>query len=288
MKLVMFVGPCGSGKSTQALAYEKNGWIRVNQDSQGKSGHIQVFEEAMSHGRDIVIDRMGFSKGQRDRYLLPAKAKGYETSIVVLHESYITCLNRCLARQDHETIKDEDSARSALNMFFSKYERVQDSEADQVVRVWPEGGGRTAIVVDLDGTMCNVDHRLHYVRGDKRKDWGSFFKEMVNDIPNDWCFELVNKFKFDYQIVFCSGRPDSWKPQTIEWLTKYGVDPSQYTLFMRPRSDSREDSIAKEIILDFELLTRYNLFFFVDDRARVVDMYRSRGFTVLQCAKGNF
>jgi predicted kinase len=285
--LVLLVGPPGSGKSTLAKQYVDEGYVYINQDLQGKE-HLNLFNEAILSGKDVICDRLNFVKTQRDRYLVPAKKQEYQTKIIVLHESYETCFKRCKDRTDHLTIKDENSARSALNMFFSKYERVQDNEADQVERIWPKHAKTHAIIVDLDGTLCNVNHRLHHVRSDKKKNWGSFFKEMVNDTPNDWCFELVHKMSKDYQIVFCSGRPDSWKPHTIEWLTEHGIYPYEYKLYMRPRSDSRNDTIAKEIMLDFELLTRYNLFFFVDDRARVVDMYRSRGFTVLQCEKGDF
>jgi hypothetical protein len=46
--------------------------------------------------------------------------------------------------------------------------------------------------------------------------------------------------------------------------------------------------LVKENILDFELLTRFNILFAIDDRQQVVDMWRRRGITALQCAKGDF
>ena len=57
---------------------------------------------------------------------------------------------------------------------------------------------------------------------------------------------------------------------------------------MRDRHDSRMDAIVKEILLDFEILTRYEIFFCLDDRDQVVKMLRSRGQTVLQVAEGDF
>ena len=93
-----------------------------------------------------------------------AKKNGYATQIVVLHQPYDVCLERCLKREGHETIKDLNAARSALNMFFSKYERVQDDEADFVQRIWPEGDKPKALWIDLDGTLCDVSHRRHFVR----------------------------------------------------------------------------------------------------------------------------
>jgi predicted kinase len=289
--LTLLVGPPGSGKTTFAkkLIYEDGdhglATIYVNQDSQGK-GHLDVFKRALDEGKDIIVDRMGFSKEQRNRYLDPAKAKGYETKIVVLHESYYTCFQRCMVRKDHETIKDEKNARSALNTFFTKYERVTDDEANRVYRFWPEGDKSKAIYSDLDGTLCDVEHRRRLVRGDGKKDWQAFFKGMIDDPVNEPVLDVLKRFANTHDIVYCSGRPDNWRRETREWLSKKGAPEG--LLFMRPRGDSRQDSVVKEILLDFEILSRFDIVFCLDDRDQVVKMLRKRGFTVFQVAEGDF
>ena len=111
------------------------------------------------------------------------------------------CLERCLARENHETIKDEKTARSALSTFFTKYERVQDNEADEVVRLHPQGLKPLAVCVDLDGTLCNIDHRLHHVRGEGKKNWKAFFDNLLDDRPNQWCKDLVTAMDDMHQIV---------------------------------------------------------------------------------------
>lgn len=292
-QLILMVGPPGSGKSTCSNAFVHAGYTYINQDSQGK-GHMLKFELAASNGQDIVVDRMGFSKEQRSRYLNVAKSHGYKTKIVVLHESYETCFLRCMSRKDHETIKDETNARSALNLFFSKYERVSDDEADAVQRVWPDGDKPSAIICDLDGTLCDVEHRRHFVRvpDGTKKDWGGFFRAMVDDTPYQWCVDLLKRMSYGraHTVVFCSGRPDSYRRETKEWLEQYGLTNlhTDFYLFMRHRQDQRQDDIVKEIILDFELLTRFTPFFMIDDRAQVVKMWRRRGYTCLQCDEGLF
>lgn len=40
-----------------------------------------------------------------------------------------------------------------------------------------------AIIVDLDGTLCNAEHRKHYVEA-KKKDWKSFYNGIAQDKPN--------------------------------------------------------------------------------------------------------
>lgn len=285
----MLVGPCGSGKSTLArqMVKEDPNLVYINQDAQGRD-HLMKFGTAVELGLDIVCDRMNFTKGQRSRYLDLAKANGYTSKIIVLHQSYDVCFKRCVERQGHETIKEESAARSALNMFFSKYERVEDTEADVVERQWPDGYKPSAIICDLDGTLCEISHRLHFVRKPKgeKKNWKGFFDGMLDDKVNKWCADLLHKYGSDTKIVLCSGRPDNYRRNTVQWLE--GNLIAYDDLFMRNRGDQRQDNVAKEIILDFEILTRYTPFFMIDDRSQVVAMWRKRGYTCLQCAEGDF
>lgn len=296
-KFVMLVGPPGSGKSSMAKTYVDQGFVHINQDLQGKE-HYQVFDEAILAGKDIVVDRMNFSVVQRNRYLVPAEGHGYETEIVVLHEAYDVCLVRCLNREGHRTIHNEQDARSALHTFFTKYERVQDDEADVVTRKWPEPvvidgyvDRPSAVLCDLDGTLFDIGHRRHFVEkkeGFKKVDWKSFFERMVDDKPNQWCLDILRGMWTKNEIVFCSGRPDDYRPHTMQSLEGCLPFANGYSLFMRRAGDYRADDLVKEIILDFEILTRFKPYFVIDDRQRVVQMWRRRGLVCLQCDDGAF
>lgn len=285
MELILIIGPPGSGKSTLSHTLGSK-YIRINQDELGKEGHLNAFNNALKAQHSIIIDRMGLSKEQRNRYLEPAKKAGYKTKIIVLHESFDTCFERMKLRKEHPTIKDEKTASKVLNFFFSKYERPTLDEADEIEFKYPEIGNNSCIVVDLDGTLCQIDHRLHFVRGEGKKNWKGFFEGLKDDIPNDWCVSIINNLKDIRDIVLCSGRTDNYEQQTMNWLGKWGIE--YHELFMRKRNDFRSDFIVKEVILDFEILTRYKPMFFIDDRKSVVDMWRKRGFVCLACAEGNF
>lgn len=281
----ILVGPPGSGKSTYAQSFIANGYTYINQDTQGQKEHLNLFTEAFSKGNSIIVDRMNFNKEQRLRYLKDAKLYGYQTSITVFQESRQVCLDRCLSRTDHPTIKDSSSANKAVNFFFSKYEKPTPDEADYITFTSLPREKTKALVCDLDGTLCNIDHRLHLVKGIK-PDWGGFFREMSKDKVNPWCAEIIKQFSGTHEIVYCSGRPNDYREITEKWLK----DNNLYFgyLFMRSKGDFRQDNIVKEIILDFDILPQFEPTFFLDDRQQVVDMWRRRGFVCLQCAEGNF
>lgn len=289
--LTLLVGPPASGKTIYAntLISEDNEIIRINQDEQGKEQHFENFLKAVENKQDIVIDRMNFNKVQRNKYLTPAKKAGYEVHIIVFHEPYDTCLTRCIQRESHPTIKDEISAKKALYCFFSKYERVEDNEADLVIRNgWDEREDKIkCIVCDLDGTLANINHRLCFVK-EKKKDWKSFFDNLIHDKVNIWCKAILNGLNESYLIIYATGRPEECLNDTKKWLESNCLSYPGYKLFSRLSKDYRRDDIVKEIILEFEILTRYNILFVIDDRPSVCRMWRKHGVVVLQCQDKEF
>ena len=59
-------------------------------------------------------------------------------------------------------------------------------------------------------------------------------------------------------------------------------------LFMRASGDTRKDEIVKLELFDAHVRGKYDVRLVLDDRDRVVRMWRSIGLTCLQVADGEF
>src|SRR4051812_414476 len=91
---------------------------------------------------------------------------------------------------------------------------------------------KQAIIVDIDGTLANCDHRRHFVDGSMgKKDWIAFYEAMAQDTTNEWCHEIIRKFYKESRrhehgcpspdkiyILLVSGRPEEYRYLTNKWL----------------------------------------------------------------------
>lgn len=134
------------------------------------------------------------------------------------------------------------------------------------------------VIFDLDGTLANIDHRTHYVRGGKR-DWDSFFRECVNDVPVPHVIETLHAhLAASHKVRIWSGRSDIVRTETEQWLSDRGIDPC-YLQHMRAAGDNTPDAELKRYWLNQEY-ERPDLVY--DDRQRVVDMWRAEGVPCFQ------
>lgn len=144
----------------------------------------------------------------------------------------------------------------------------------------------TAIIVDIDGTLANCEHRRHLVEAKK---WPAFYDAMFDDTVNEWCKKLMEAMWEETcvdAVLLVSGRPDSHRSLTEQWLELHTIQHE--ALFMRRATDYRKDAIVKREIYEKEIKPKWDVLFVVDDRTQVVEMWRELGLVCLQCAKGDF
>jgi len=319
-KLTILVGPPGSGKSSFAATLEAQGYLRISQDEMGKE-HLNLFHSHIATGRDIVVDRMGFDKQQRNRYRLEAIKNGYTVNLVEFVVPRQVCYDRCMARENHPTINGlsifngearsgtassieemkqqielirqeqnaakAKSANNALNCYFSRYEEITEDEGELLRIQYNAPEKSDAIMVDIDGTLANLDHRLHYVK-DGNRDWGSFFRTVGKDGVYEDVKGIVDlEFLTGTSVVLCSGRTeDQTRENTEKWLVKNEIP---YTsLKMRPAGNYKQDAITKAMLYRYEIKPYFNIKYVLDDRDQVVQKWREMGLTCFQVRPGNF
>jgi hypothetical protein len=147
-----------------------------------------------------------------------------------------------------------------------------------------------AFVFDIDGTLANIEHRLHYVRGNK-KNWKNFFEEIPNDVPIQPLVELVQILinASDKAVLIVTGRPETTRHDTVEWLKNNQIEMKfNEHLYMRKEGDLRSDHVVKREILIRIRDNGFEPVLVFDDRKTIVDMWREEGIRVAQVAPGNF
>lgn len=152
-----------------------------------------------------------------------------------------------------------------------------------------------AIIFDIDGTLADITHRLHFIKGEK-KDYDGFYRAVKDDAPKKDIISLLHLIETSnfanwlrgceaeeemVKIFFCSGRPESTREDTLSWYHKHISQDNDPELCFRKNGDYRQDHIVKEEMLR-EIQKDYDILFTVDDRQQVVDMWRRNGITCLQ------
>jgi uncharacterized HAD superfamily protein len=129
------------------------------------------------------------------------------------------------------------------------------------------------VIVDIDGTVADVRHRLHHIKGPRKKDWKAFFEAMDRDTPILPMIAQVHELEKEHDIIVVTGRPEHYRRRTEKWLGQNGIHYSR--LFMRPEGDHRPDYTVKEEVL--REYPKWQIVLAIDDRGPVCDMWEKNG-----------
>ena len=145
-----------------------------------------------------------------------------------------------------------------------------------------EGGAavRALAVIDLDGVLADVRHRLHHVER-RPKDWDAFFDAAVEDPVLPEGRAVVDRLVAEgHEVVYLTGRPERCRADTLGWLERNGLPTAE--LRMRPAGDRRPARTTKLAVLRGLVAQGRAVSIVVDDDAAVVTALRGAGFRVLQ------
>ena len=172
---------------------------------------------------------------------------------------------------------------------------------------------KKTIIFDLDGTLAIIEKRRIKAGSPTGKtptpskmNWDVFFdaENIKLDEPNIPVIKMAQTFHQDgFKIVIFSGRNDRSFHTTKEWLNQHGVPfdllvmrPDKFKDKSWPIADGNPATPAMRFmpdeILKKEMLDTFvdinDVFMVVDDRQKVVDMWRDLGLNTFQVAPGDF
>ena len=311
-KIILCCGIPASGKSTWAREEVKKNpnIVRINMDDLRASLFNSVYSEenekiikklrksiivdAIKSGRDIIDDNTNLNY------------RTFDDICKIANEVNIPCM---VTEKPFYIELDEAIARNA------KREGFACIPEDAIRKMWKASGGTQhkfykprmemcgvytpvesnissednildmsktwAVLCDLDGTISlfnpirkNGSIEIRHNGAPARNPYDA--SKADNDMVNEPVAEVLEKLSAaGYQIIFCSGRTDDYRPQTEAFLKKHVGFP--YKLIMRKTGDNRPDEIIKKEIYNNEIKSKYNVFCVFDDRLKVCKMWHELG-----------
>lgn len=99
----------------------------------GKGAHYKEFLRCLTTKVSVVVDRMNFSRWQRNKYTAAARASGYKIVFVLFDTPRDVCANRMSERFDHPTIAHDANHQRILDVYFNGFEPPVDGEYDELI-----------------------------------------------------------------------------------------------------------------------------------------------------------
>lgn len=140
-----------------------------------------------------------------------------------------------------------------------------------------------ALICDLDGTLSNDENRVDLITTNNIDRYNKYAQF---DKPNDWCVEIIQLFRRDgYKIFFLTGRSETMRDETITWISSHlPFLELDYALIMKTDADPVDVAEFKRFRYNSQILPDWDVLFVLEDRKKLVDMWRGLGLTCLQCA----
>ena len=309
-KIIVLIGTSGSGKSTWSNNYVNTykNTVIVSRDAIRMSlfglsdstyheyyeSDVSVVKEreaivskffdnqiwyALQKGYDVIADNTHLQVSYINHY----KMFGVKVELRVFEVPVDICISRDAQRDKYVgssvIVKQFDSYRSLMKKNFREDIQKFNEELEEIYnsckKMPYDKGKKDAYIVDIDGTLA--------IKGDRDiHDMSKVYLDSVN-FPVDIAVYSIDNLS--RHIVICSGRDESGRKGTEDWLELHGVPYDK--LYMRKEKDNRKDWIVKAEMWR-EIQKDYNIIAMIDDRDQVVRFARNMGFDVFQVNYGDF
>lgn len=124
------------------------------------------------------------------------------------------------------------------------------------------------VIFDIDNTILYHTNRTPF-------DWS----DLSGDTLIQGMDHLIDMFNFyDYYVIIMTGRPESVRSQTKEWLSKNGIVYDE--LIMKPEQFEKGFIFKQRELV--RLLENYDVKFAFDDDQKCANMYKENGVIIFQ------
>ncbi len=213
---------------------------------------------AVAQGSHVIVDDTNLAPWHEDDIRLLVKShadiSGKEYRVVV--KEFDTSIGECIVR---DSKRKKPVGEKAIRQMYNRFIKVVEYD---IPKYREHTKIESCIVCDIDGTLARMDTR------------GPFeFEKMGEDGVHAHVADILEKYADATEvIILLSGRGEEWRGLTEEWLQ---INSIAYDyLFMRPEKDNRCDTVIKRELFETHIEPHYDVMFIIDDRDRVVDMWR--------------
>lgn len=310
MKLYILRGLMGCGKSTKAREIQRESGGRIVERDQirmmlygrydgcdeMKVTNVQMglIEEGLRMGEDVIVSDMNLRQKYVTNLIKLARKHGAEYEIVDM--SNVT-LQTCL-RQNENMNRRLEGKNVPEDVIFSTYNKFikgkgyplpvphvpKDYDESRFKPYVRNANLQEAIICDLDGTLAHMNGR------------GPFDEHLVGtDTVDKAVFEMVrHAYRAGVFVVFMSGRSTGCYEDTYTWLTDNltFLEPDEFGWSLEMRREvedrGRPDDDVKYDLFNRRVAPYFNVLYAIDDRNKVVNMWRAIGLKCAQVEEGDF
>ena len=293
-KLIILQGPPCSGKSTWAAEYKRQDdpeVIIVNRDDirleinngkytmerEDEVTEIEYYRviNGLKDGKTVILDATNLNPIYLKKWLrLPIE---YTYEFKEFYVPYAEAMRRSKARRDSGGLYIN---HNVMTRFYKKYypKEFREELTDRRVIREPEVRLPSVVICDLDVTLA-----LH--QGREPFEWDLLKTDKIDPRLR----LLLNNFMGLYKVLFVTGRPESTRLATTEWLQ----DPenklhSNWELFMRKNNDFSHGDDYKEKVYRENIEGKYNVLCVFEDSNKCVTRWRELGLLTCQVENSDY
>lgn len=240
-----------------------------------------IIKHALTKDWIVVESSTNLRSNLLKALITQAEKLGAPVQVITLN----TTIEECIVRDKSRAINGghmvgEKVIRDMAKKFMpqGKLLPVHIQEAAKVESYIADLSKPSAIIVDIDGTIAQIDKRSPYD-----------YSLVSTDLPKLWVIKLVRTayYTAGCGLIFMSGRDSACRQDTLDWIGKH-IGIKDFLLYMRPHTDTRNDAIIKLELFNNHVRNNFNVLYCIDDRQRVIEAYRSIGLNVLDVAGHTF